>query len=278
MSVLRTALCTILLAGATSAQWLHYPSRGTPRNKDGTPNLSAPAPKLNGKPDLSGVWQVEPTPLAELKKLFGDDVDTFDVPGDDTGLFPKYLFNIAADYPKGNSPLLPAAAQILDQRERKDSAELPYSKCLPAGVPLAALLPFPFKIVATPGLTLIVHESDASTRQVYTDGRKHTPDPQPTWNGYSVGRWQGDELVVDTVGLNSQSWLDAGGTPHSESLRVVERFRRRDFGHLEVRVTLDDPQTFRSPVSFTYTARLLADSDLQENVCLENEKDLKHVR
>jgi hypothetical protein len=205
-------------------------------------------------------------------------VDTFDVPGDDSGLFSKYLISVLADYPPNESPLLPAAAAIFQQREKADSADLPYSKCFPAGVPLSATLPFPFKIVQTPGLTLILHESDSSIRQVYTDGRKHTPDAQPTWNGYSVGRWEGDALVVETTGFSDAGWLDATGTPHSLELRTVERFRRKDFGHLEVQVTLDDPRTFSKPARMQYTAHLLADSDIQENVCLENEKDLRHFR
>ncbi len=267
----------LLLAPGAGAQWLHYPTPGIPRTRDGKPNLSAPAPKVNGKPELSGVWQIEPTPLEELKKLFGD-VDALDVPGDDASLYSKYFLSVLADYPPNQSPLLPAAAEILLRHDKHDSADLPYTKCLPAGVPLSETLPFPFKIVPTPGLTLIVHESDSSVRQIYTDGRKHTPDPQPTWSGYSVGHWEGDTLVVDTVGFNDLSWLDVSGTPHSEALHTVERMRRRDFGHLDVQVTLEDPKTFSKALTIHYSARLLADSDIQENICAENEKDLRHFR
>ncbi len=271
------ALLAILFASPAGAQWLHYPEPGIPRTRDGKPNLAAPAPKRNGRPSLDGLWQIDSTPIEELRKQFGA-VDTFDVPGDDTGLFSKYIFSVLADYPAAETPLLPAAAEILKQRDKRDAADLPYSKCFPAGVPLSATLPFPFKIVQTPGLTIILHESDSSARQIYTDGRKHTPDPQPTWTGYSVGHWEGGELVVETAGFNDQGWLDAAGTPHSGELHITERFRRKDFGHLEVQVTLDDPKTFSTPVHMRYTAHLLADSDIQENVCLENEKDLRHFR
>jgi hypothetical protein len=232
---------------------------------------------MKGKPDLSGVWQIEPTPLEELKKLFGD-VDALDVPGDDASLYSKYLLSVLADFPPNKSPILPPAAEILRQRDKRDSADLPYTKCLPAGIPLSATLPFPFKIVQTPGLTLIVHESDSSVRQIYTDGRKHTPDPQPTWAGYSVGHREGDTLVVDTVGFNDLSWLDATGTPHSEALHTVERMHRRDFGHLDIEVTIEDPRVFSRAFAIHYSARILADSDIQENVCAENEKDFRHFR
>jgi hypothetical protein len=266
-----------LCASPAGAQWLHYPAPGTPRTRDGKPNLSAPAPNRNGKPSLDGVWQIDATPIEELRQQFGP-VDTLDVPGDDSGLFSKYMLSVLADYPANESPLLPAAAEIFKQREKRDSADLPYTKCFPAGVPLSATLPFPFKIVQTPGLTLILHESDSLVRQVYTDGRKHTPDPQPTWTGYSVGHWEGEALVVETTGFTDAGWLDATGTPHSQDLRTIERFRRKDFGHLEVQVALNDPKTFSKPVLMRYTAHLLADSDIQENVCLENEKDLQHFR
>lgn len=150
---------------------------------------------------------------------------------------------------------------------------------MPAGrSSLSETLPFPFKIVQTPGLTLMIHESDSTVRQIYTDGRKHTADPQPTWTGYSVGHWEGDTLVVDTRGFNDASWLDATGTPHSEDLHVVERIRRRDFGHLDVEAKLEDPKVFAKAITIHYSGRIVADSDIQENVCGEDEKDSRHFR
>jgi hypothetical protein len=212
-----------------------------------------------------------------MNRLFGD-VTTFDVPGDDSSLYSKYLFSVLSDIKPEESPLLPAAAKLLDYRLKHHSSDLPTTQCLPGGVPFSETLPFPFKIIQNPGLTLILHESDSTTRQIYTDGRKHTPDPQPTWSGYSVGHWDGTAFVVVTVGFNDKGWLDASGTPHSEALHTVERMRRPDFGHLSVEVTFEDPKTFSRPFAIRYTARLLADSDIQENICGENEKDVRHFR
>ena len=140
----RTAVYLLLsLASSASAQWLHYPTPGIPRTRDGKPNLSGPAPKVNGRSDLSGVWQIDPTPLEELKRLFGN-VDALDVPGDDASLYSKYFLSVLADFPPNESPVLPAASEILRQRLKRDSADLPYTKCLPGGVPLSETLPFPF--------------------------------------------------------------------------------------------------------------------------------------
>jgi len=269
---------TLFLSSAliASAQWLHYPTPGIPRTREGKPNLSAPAPRSsNHRADLSGIWQVEPTPLPELTRLFGD-VTTFDVPGDDSGTYNKYLFSVVADYKE--SPLLPEAREIARQRGKANSAGLPTTHCLLGGIPFSMTLPFPFKIIQTPTLMVILHEGDSATRQIYTDGRNHTPDPQPTWMGYSTGQWNGDTLVVDTVGFNDKGWLDAGGTPHSEALHTVERIHRRDFGHMDVEITFDDPKMYSKPFSVKFTAALLPDTDIQETVCAENEKDRLHFK
>jgi hypothetical protein len=271
-------LIPFVLGAVASAQWLHYPAPGTPRNKDGTANLRAPAPKGgDGRPDLGGVWQIDPTPLEELNRTFGD-VTTFDVPGDDAGLYSKYLLSVLADFPRGSSLLLPDALKKAQQNSKLSSRALPTSRCLPAGIPFAETLPFPFKILQTRGLTVIIHEGDGSTRQIYTDGRKHTPDPQPTWNGYSVGRWENGVLIVDTVGFNDLGWLDASGTPHSEALHTTEHYTRKDFGHMEIAVTFEDQKTFSKSFAIRYNAHLLPDTDLQENVCGENERDYQHYR
>jgi hypothetical protein len=139
------------------------------------------------------------------------------------------------------------------------------------------MLPVPFKLVQTPGLILMLAEADTVFRQIFTDGRKHPEDPQPSWLGYSVGKWQDDSLVVETIGLNDRGWLDAVGHTHTDALRVTERFHRRDFGHLDVQLTLDDPKTFTQPVTVKFTELLLPDTDLIESFCTENEKDLTHA-
>jgi hypothetical protein len=152
------------------------------------------------------------------------------------------------------------------------------ANCLPAGVPHAELLPRPFRIIQSPDLIAMLYEGDGSFRQVHTDGRKLPRDPTPAWHGYSVGTWEADTLVVDTIGFNDRSWLDVMGHGHSESLRVQERFHRRDFGHLDVQVTLEDPKTFARPFSITFVEQLVADSDILEYFCGENEKDRAHSR
>jgi len=268
----------ILLAAASAgaataeAQWLHQPVPGTPRAKDGKPNLSAPAPRAsNGKPDLSGIWVPEPTPIPELVRL---------LPGGQQGLGEfvpnKYFINILADFKPGEEPLRaqPSAPLTLTAFQKGD----PGITCRPRGVPSVDTLPAPFKIVQTPRLLLMLAETDTTFRQIFTDGRKQLDDPQPSWLGYSVGKWEGDSLVVETIGLNDRGWLDALGHTHSEALRVTERFHRRDFGHLDVQLTLDDPKTFTQPVTVKFTEILLPDTDLIESFCSDNEKDLAHAR
>jgi hypothetical protein len=269
----RLACLMVLLGAGAHAQWINYPTPGTPRTRDGKPNLAAPAPRAaNGKPDLSGVWQVEPTPIEELTRLFGN-VRALDVPGDDALAVNKYIINMLADFKPEEAPLRPESADLLRERRGKNT---PLARCLPIGVPADDLLVGPFKVIQTPALTLMLNEYENTIRQIYTDGRKPPADPEPLWLGYSVGKWEGSTLVVDTVGFNDKGWLDASGHPHSEALRVVERFRRRDFGHLDVQVTIDDPKMYTKPFSIKFTERLLPDSDILEDFCAENEKDRPH--
>jgi hypothetical protein len=145
-------------------------------------------------------------------------------------------------------------------------------------VPADELIPGPFKIIQTPERILVRNEYENTLRQIYMDGRKPPADPEPLWLGYSVGRWEADTLVVDTVGFNDRGWLDGSGHPHSEALHVVERFRRRDFGHMDVQVTIDDPKVYTKPFSIQFTELLLPDSDVTEYSCSENEKDGTHLR
>jgi hypothetical protein len=260
------------------AQWLHYPTPGIPRTRDGKPNLQAPAPRAsNGKPDLSGLWQVEATPFDEITRLFGPDIDALSVPGDDIRTVSKYLFSIFADFKPEDVPLRPEAAQITRDRMKDFGTGNPTTHCLPAGVPFGSLLPFPNKFIQTPDVIVILEEGDGGLRQIFMDGRKHTPDPQPSWMGYSVGKWDGDSLVVDTVGFNDKGWLDGSGHPHSESLKLQERYRRRDFGHMDVQVRVDDPKMYTTPFSIRYILDLVPDSDIGEYVCAENEKDRSHL-
>ena len=213
----------IVLAGAAmyaSAQWLNYPTPGTPRTKDGKPNLSAAAPRAsNGKPDLTGVWQVEPPAPGEMERKIGD-LGTFVVPGDDPRTFSPYFFNVLADFKAEDAPIRPEAAAVFGRHAKAFGKDSPGSHCLPMGVPNTELIAVPFKIIQTPGVIVMLIEADNTHRQIYTDGRPLPMDPQPSWQGYSIGKWEGDTLVVDSAGFNDKSWLDAIGHIHSEALRV----------------------------------------------------------
>ena len=267
----------IIFAGAlvcAHAQWLNYPAPGTPRTRDGKPDLSAKAPRASdGRPDLSGVWQTEPVPPGE--SLLGKE-SFFVVPGDDPRTFSKYFWNILADFKPAEAPIRPEAAELF--RKNAASAITPASSCVPLGIPGADMLTYaPFKIIQTRGVTVVLYEVDNTHRQIYTDGRKLPADPQPAWLGYSVGHWDGDTLVVDSAGFNDKGRLDGFGHPRSEALRVQERFHRRDFGHMDVQVTIDDPKLYLKPITVKVTELLVPDSDVLESFCNENEKDRAHL-
>ena len=270
----------VLFAGAllfAPGQWLNYPTPGTPRGADGKPNLSAKAPRAsNGKPDLSGVWRTAYDSAADNERLFGAGLKAFVVPGDDPSVFSKYFLDILVDFPPGASPIRPAAAELFRENARR-KADSSSARCLPQGLPRTDINSYqPFKIVQTPGVIVVMYEVDNTHRQIYTDGRPLPVDPQPAWGGYSVGRWDGDTLVVDAAGFNEGTWLDSGGHPHSDALRVHERFHRRDFGHMDLSVTVDDPKMYTKPFTIMVTEVLLPDTDILEAVCNENEKD--HAR
>jgi hypothetical protein len=255
------------------AQWLSHRTPGIPRTADGKPNLSARAPRApNGRPDLSGLWQTESAPPELLKDLIPEDTNG-------AGEEPpsQYFINIFSDFKPEDVPFRPAAAQLFQEREQHFTKLSPISHCLPEGMPLIEMAPAPYKIVQTPGVTFMLYERDTTYRQVYTDGRKLPDDPQPSWLGYSVGKWDGDSLVVDTIGFNDRGWLDARAHTHSDRLRLRERFHRFDFGHMEVELTIDDPETYTRPFTIKLKQRLLPDSDLLESFCAENEKDASHL-
>jgi hypothetical protein len=259
-------------------QWLNYPTPDTPRGADGKPNLSATAPRAsNGKPDLSGVWRTEYGSPDENERLIGPGVKAFVEPGDDPSSFSKYYLNILVDFPRDGSPMRPLATELFQnntaRRSRSSAAQ-----CLPQGLPRTDINSYaPFKIIQTPGVVAVLYEVDNTHRQIYTDGRPLPVDPQPAWGGYSVGRWDGDTLVVDAVGFNDRTWLDSSGHPHSDALRIQERFHRRDFGHIDLTVTVDDPKMYTTPFTFKVTEVLLPDTDILESVCNENEKDLARM-
>ena len=273
------AAAVIACFGATAllhAQWLNHPAPGIPRTKDGKPNLSARTPRTAGKPDLSGVWSTDPTPFAEMDKMFPFLAEVA-VPGDDPRTFSKYFISVFADLEPKDAPLRPEAAKLLAGRAETFGKDIQTSRCLPASFPFGDLLPLPRRFIQSPGLLVILYEGYNPQRMIYTDGRKHMADPLPSWMGYSVGTWEGDTLVVDSRGFNDKAWLDAFGHPRTEAMHIVERFQRKDYGHMDVQVTFDDPGAYTRPFSIRYSQTLTPDTDVIEGVCAENERDRPHL-
>jgi len=264
----------ILLAGVLTcvqAQWLNYPDARIPRTKDGKPNLSAPAPRLNGKPDVSGLWQAERRPGSEYNRILAGFTD---IQPDIHDITPNVL-NVFWGMKPEEEPLRPEAAALVKYR-LQHPLEYPHTQCLPGGIPLA-LLVFTFKMIQTPQEIVQLSETADPPRQIHTDGRTLPKDPDPTWMGYSVGHWEGDTLVVETAGLNDRAWLDAFGHPRSESMHITERYRRRDFGHMDLEITFNDPKYYTRPFKLKLPLRLMPDSDMLEYVCNENERDRTHL-
>lgn len=269
----------LLFAAVLVAQWLNYPQPGVPRLPNGKVDLSAKAPRTrDGRPDLSGVWQTELETAEMIASRSKDEAAKLVVPGDDPTTFSRYFFNILSDFTADNAPMRPATREYMKTiGERK--AGNPSGLCLPHGLPQADLMSYaPFKIVQTPGMIAVLYELDNNFRQIYVDGRTLPKDLNPTWYGYSVGRWDGDTLVVDAAGFNDRTRLDVAGHPHSEALRIMERFRRRDYGHMDVTITIDDPVMYTKPFTVKATEILLPDNDVLETVCAENEKDGAHLK
>ena len=256
------ALLACLAAAAVplSAQWVNYPTPGTPRTRDGKPNLSALAPKgPDGKPNLAGIWLIARGANAPISNPAG-------IPG-----------SIAWHMPKGAEiPMQPWAEALFNRRAANFGGGRPSQRCLPHGIPDAMLYGGPMKMVQTPGLTIILFEEFNHYRQIFADGRPFPRDPEPAWFGYSVGKWDGETFVVDSMGFNDQTWLDDTGHPHTEAMHTTERFRRRDFGHMDMQLTIDDPKAYTKPWSVTLSFDLLPDTEFIESIC-ENEKDTAHI-
>ena len=252
-----TAMC--LMGSPVAAQWINQRTPGIPRTADGKPALSAPLPRTaDGRPDLSGIWQPEADPAG--------------VPGGVEGIVaPRYLINVTRDLKPEDVPFQPWAEALYRQRAARFWTDNPLIRCLPVGVPRLDAYTHPYKILQTPGVIVVLYEA-ATFRQIFTDGRALPVDPQPAWMGYSIGRWEGDTLVVDTIGVNDNSWLDGSGHPHSGAMHLIERFQSDSVGHMDIQVTVDDPKTYTRPLTYTQRQELLPDTDLLEFVCNENEK------
>jgi hypothetical protein len=247
------ALALVCAAGGTaSAQWFELPLPGTPRSPDGKPNLTAPAPRTaDGKPDHSGIWKLDTSRHNPNYNLLAKGVE---------------------------APMLAWAAELYKRRLATHGYDRPMTVCLPHGVPDGLTSPYGFKLVQTPVLTVHLYEEFTKYRQIHTDGRALPVDPNPQYYGYSVGRWEGNELVVETAGFKEGSWLDNDGHPHTEALRTTERFRRVNFGSMEVDVTIDDPKAYSRPWNAeTMRLALQPDTEMLEHLC-ENNRDLERLQ
>jgi hypothetical protein len=248
---MRRVLLVLLVAMVTTAglraQWLRVPTPGIPRLPNGRADLSAPSPRTAaGRPVLSGLWKPAPS------RLIGD---------------------IAAGLAPGQSiPYQPWAETVTKERAANLAKDDPTSNCIVGGVPRSDFVPYPFKILEMPGMVVVLYEAIHSYRQIFTDGRVLPKDPSPAWFGYSVGRWEGDAFVVYSAGFNDNVWLDNAGRPATESLRVTERFIRRDFGHMDIEVTIDDPKTYTRPWKVTQPLVYQPDDELIEYICDENNR------
>ena len=254
-TVLRFSCVAVLAASSIAtlgAQWEPYPWKNMPRRPDGKVDLAAPPRRTaDGKVDLSGFWM--PT----------DRV--------------KHLLNLAADLKPGDVPLQAWAQAVYQERIETNGKDHPGARCWPSGIPEKNNIPDGLKVVQTPDLMIFLQESRTIYRQIFTDGRPLPKDAQPAWQGYSVGRWDGDTFIVDTIGQNGKTWLDMRGLPATEALRVTERFTRPSIGRIFIDVTIDDPKAYTRPWNVRLSWDLQPDTDLIESICEENNRDLPHM-
>jgi len=258
------ALAFGLFLSPLAAQWINYPTPGVPRTADGKPNLEAACPRTaDGKPDLSGLWVMQATRPGNP-----------DFPGCEPTA--EEFINIGTRL-KDGLPYQPWAAELVKKRRAELRLHDPMSHCLPIGPVRLNTFTTPSKIVQTPGLLLILNEWNASYRQIFTDGRPLPVDPNPSWNGYSSAKWEGDTLVVETNGFRDDLWLDATGSPLTEAGRLTERYRRPNFGHMEIEITVNDPKAYTKPWTVTLRHSIRVDTELLDFVCYENEQDAGHL-
>src|SRR5579863_6127499 len=285
---MNTALNVVVLAilpAALSAQWPSHPDAGAPKTPDGKLNLSAPALRTaDGKPDLSGIWDRGMAPRLPGDRAPGGGPPGGGPPGGGPPGFgppqprgPRPFQDLPSMLPDG-LPFQPWAAELRRQRLAENSKDHPDAHCLPLHPMQLHSHPQPRKIIQTPGLILIIYEANGGLRQVFMDGRPSPgDDAQPWWFGYSVGKWDGDTLVVETTGFRDLGWLDEEGTPITSAGKTIERFRRVNYGTLEIEITVDDPKTFTKPWTVKLNQRLMPNTELIEFVCQENNRSTPHL-
>jgi hypothetical protein len=259
-----------MLPLSVSAQWFRVRTPNIPRLPSGAADPKAPAPRTSdGKPDFSGMWLAgNGLPCPPSLRDGNDCIEKI--------ALSRQAANIAMDLP-GGLPYQPWAAALVKQRSADLGKDDPHVRCLPSNVARFWTLPHYTKIIQTPSQLAMLNEFNASYRQIFTDGRPLPVDPQPNWNGYSVGRWTGDTLVVETNGLRDDLWLDMAGNPMTSAAKVTERIRRPNFGSLDVEFTVDDPKAYTKPWTVLIKQTLVVDTELVDEVCLENEKSLQHM-
>ena len=257
----------MLFAPSPSAQWPAYRTPAVPRTATGEPILDAPTPRTpDGKPDLSGNWV----------RFRGEGGGTGNTPppAQPPGTPPlATFFDVGAGFPEG-LPFQPWAAELKKTRNDANSKDNPDARCLPMGFMQFHMHNQPRKIIQTPALTVIIYEANYGLRYIYTDGRALPPNgsPQPFWYGYSVGKWDGDTLVVETNNLRDNGWLDVRGSPFTDQARITERFRRVNFGRLEIDITIDDPKAYTRPFTVRVNQQIMVDTDMIEFICHENDQ------
>ena len=255
-------LAVLILAPAgVAAQWLDFPAPGVPRNADGSPNLNAPAPRTpDGKADLGGIWRPE-----RNQKCPPDGCP-------DNQMSEQFL-DFGWGVP-GGLPYQPWAAELVKQRSAANGKDDPTSHCFPGGIIRLHTYPTFNKIIQTPSLIVILIEREVTYRQIFLDGRPLPVDPLPTWKGYSIGRWEGDTLVVESSGFRGEGiWLDRRGSPLTEAAKITERIRRPNYGRLDIQVTVNDPKAYTAPFTVMLNQYLATDTELLDFVCLENHKE-----
>ena len=251
-----------------SAQWPQHPTPDVPRTASGQPNLEAPPPRTpQGAPDLSGLWNYVRRPGLPAPKP-----DALGQPQIGTSQFWDISTGLTTSI-----PFTPWGRDTLAKRMADNSKDNPDAHCLPLGIMQLHTHPQPRRMVQTPGLIVMLYEANTGLRQIYTDGRPlPNNDPQPWYHGYSVGRWEGNALVIETIGLRDDGWLDVSGTPLTSTGKLIERFRRVNFGTLDIEVTVEDPKAYTRPWTAQVRHQIMLDTELFEFICQENEKSTRH--
>jgi hypothetical protein len=284
-----TIVITFCASAHLAAQWLKYPTAGVPRKPDGKVDMFGPTPRLaDGKPDFSGIWTTgEPfdrrshglsspkdLPSPQNPQSFKDA----DTPADPTAIVgSRQMSNLGVDLP-GGLPYQPWLRALTKQRTDNLAKDDPHIRCWPDNFIRAYGMPHLLKFVHTPGLLVMLNELNAGYRQVFTDARPLPKDPNPSLQGYSSGKWNGDTLVIDTIGVRDDTWIDWNGSVLTEAAKVREQIRRPDFGHLDIQVTVDDPKAYTKPWTVMLKQRIMVDTELLDEICVENEQSLQHMK